>query len=108
MMSLLCLSSSKSIIVENIFEARFKHVLELRKMGAHIDIKDQEAIIYPCDALYGADVYAKDLRGGAALVLAGLCAKGQTVVYGTEHIKRGYYSMVMDLAKLGADLDEIK
>lgn len=104
MMTLLTVSDGKSVIRENIFENRFRHVGELVKMGAKITVDGRDALIDGVDRLKGAEVYAKDLRGGAALVLAGLNAQGTTVVRNVRHIDRGYESMEKTLKKLGADI----
>ena len=106
MMALLCTCDSASRIKENLFEARFKPAYELMKMGAAIQVVDNEAYIMPNIPLKGASVYATDLRGGAALVLAGLAAQGCTTVMHTHYIKRGYQDMVMDLSRLGAQIQE--
>ena len=106
MMALLCTCDSSSRIKENLFEARFKPAYELMKMGADIRVVDNEAYITPSAPLRGASVYATDLRGGAALVLAGLAAQGYTTVMHTQYIKRGYRDMVMDLSRLGAQIQE--
>lgn len=106
MLALLCTCNGKSYIQENLFEARFKIVDELLKMGAHIEVKDCTAYIRGDDLFKGCQVIAKDLRGGAALVLAGLGAEGTTTVGHTEHIKRGYEDIVSDLTKLGAQIEE--
>lgn len=106
MLTLLCTCKEPSFIKENLFEARFKIVDELRKMGAHIEVKDCTAYIGGYRPLHGANLLAKDLRGGAALVLAGLIAEGTTTVEHIEHIERGYQSIVADLAKLGANIRE--
>lgn len=106
MLTLLCTCQGESLIKENLFEARFKIVDELLKMGAHIKVKDCMAYIRGNDLLKGCQVVAKDLRGGAALVLAGLKAEGITIVEHTEHIKRGYEDITSDLAKLGAQIKE--
>lgn len=106
MLTLLCTCHGESSIKENLFEARFKIVDELLKMGAHIKVKDCTACIKGNDLLKGCQVVAKDLRGGAALVLAGLGAEGTTIVEHTEHIKRGYEDITSDLAKLGAQIKE--
>ncbi len=103
------LSYSRGIskIKENIFENRFMHVSELKKMGADINIrKGKIAIIYGRDKLYGADLEAFDLRGGAALIVAALGAEGKTKIKGVKYIKRGYENLVKDLALLGADIRE--
>lgn len=108
MMALLCTCKEPTFIKENLFEARFKIVDELKRMGADIKVKDCTAYIKGDRALHGTTVYAKDLRGGAALVLAGLVAQGQTIVENIEHIERGYQNIVGDLSKLGAQVRERK
>jgi len=89
-----------SQVNETIFENRFKAALQMRKMGADIRIEKSTAIVHGC-SLYGADVEAFDLRGGAALVLAGLCAKGTTRISGIRHIERGYQDICGDIRSLG-------
>ena len=106
MMALLCTCNTKSYIEEKLFESRFKIVEELRKMGAHIEAKEQYAVIYPNTPLVGQTVTAMDLRGGAALVVAGLGASGITKVNTIHHIQRGYESIVTDLRCLGAEITE--
>ncbi|MDD3920570.1 MAG: UDP-N-acetylglucosamine 1-carboxyvinyltransferase [Eubacteriales bacterium] len=91
-----------SIIVENVFENRFKHVPELCRMGADITVRGSAAVIRGVERLTAAEVEAKDLRGGAALVIAGLAAKGTTKVKNAEHIDRGYEAMERDLCAAGA------
>ena len=103
-MALQTVSEGICVLTENIFENRFRHVGELRKMGADIIINGRTAVIRGVDKLSGAEVYAQDLRGGAALVLAGLSADGVTVVNDVHHIDRGYESMEKALRKLGADI----
>jgi UDP-N-acetylglucosamine 1-carboxyvinyltransferase len=103
-MALLTLSKGTSIIIETIFESRYKHVDELLKMGANIRIDGRMAVIKGVDHLNGAQVVARDLRGGAALILAGLAAKGETFITGLEHIDRGYYKVEEKLSRLGADI----
>lgn len=107
-MALMCTCSSNSMIKENLFEARFKAAYELIKMGAQITIEGQKAVIMPCKCLIGQNVIAEDLRGGAALVLAGLAAEGVTTVGEIYHIKRGYQHMDRDLKLLGAQIEERK
>lgn len=104
MLALATVCYGTSTITENIFETRFKHVAELKKMGADILVKDRTAIVYGKPRLYGADVFAHDLRGGAALVLAGLAAEGETVVHDVRHIERGYYELDKKLRMLGGDI----
>lgn len=101
MMAALCLASGKSIIHETVFENRLVHVRELQKMGAQISVDGQTATVIGVDELYGAAVIASDIRAGAALVIAGLAAHGQTVMTGVHHIKRGYDGIVPKLASLG-------
>ena len=91
-----------SVIVENLFENRFRHCAELIKMGANITQKDRTAIVRGVEKLSGAVVYAKDLRGGAALTIAGLGAEGMTAVENTEYIDRGYQRLDETLNSLGA------
>ena len=81
------------MVTENIFESRYRHAKELIKMGADIKIKGKTAIIKGVERLNGARVLAEDLRGGAALVIAGLNADGVTVVENVYHVKRGYMQM---------------
>ena len=95
-----------SIIKENLFEARFKAAYELIRMGANINIEGKIAIIKSTPFLMGTNVYAEDLRGGAALVLAGLGAQGDTVVENIHHIQRGYQDIALDLRSLGASIQE--
>lgn len=104
MMALLSLCKGTSIIIETIFESRYKHVDELLKMGANIRIDGRMAVIKGVEKLNGAQVISRDLRGGAALILAGLAASGETMVTGLDHIDRGYYKIEEKLSMLGADI----
>ncbi|MBQ0017082.1 MAG: UDP-N-acetylglucosamine 1-carboxyvinyltransferase [Clostridiales bacterium] len=108
MLSLQAVSDGTSVLIENMFESRFRNVPELIKMGADIIVKGNTAIVSGKNALYGADVEATDLRAGASLVLAGLCAKGYTTISEIEHIDRGYDHIERDLQKLGAAIKRIK
>jgi len=101
--AMLAVSAGESVVVENLFETRFKHIDELRKMGADISVDGKQAVIRGVPRLSGAQVMCHDLRGGAALVLAGLCADGVTTVNDARHIMRGYEDIVGDLRKLGCD-----
>ena len=103
--SMLTIAKGTSIIVENIFENRYKYTSELTKMGAKIKIEGKSAIIRGTRKLYGSDVKATDLRGGAALVLAGLIAKGKTQVDDIEYILRGYEKLDYKLQNLGANIN---
>ncbi len=103
-MSLLTLASGTSVITENIFENRFKHVGELVRMGARITTEGRTAVIKGVRKLHGASVEAKDLRGGAALITAGLAAEGQTIICGVHHVERGYEHIESKLSQLNANI----
>lgn len=102
--TLLSISKGTSIVVENIFENRFKYVNGLVKMGANITLEGRTAIIQGVSKLSSANVEAKDLRGGAALIAAGLSAEGKSIVVDTEYIARGYENLVEKLTILGAKI----
>ena len=104
MSALLTRAQGDSVVIETIFESRFKHLNEMQRMGAHVRILDQTAIIEGVPELYGAPVTATDLRAGAALVIAGLMAKGITEIYEPGYIERGYEHMEEKLRALGADI----
>lgn len=106
-LSMLTLSNGSSIIVENIFENRFRYVDELRRLGAKINVEGRVAIVEGVNKLSGASCKCTDLRGGAALVIAGLAAKGTTIIDDIFHIKRGYEKIDYNLSLLGADIKEI-
>ena len=103
-MALLTLSSGTSVFVETIFENRYKHVGELCRMGADIKTEGKVAIVRGVKKLYGANVQATDLRGGAAMVVAGLAAEGVSRIGQLYHIDRGYESMETAFAALGAKI----
>ena len=105
MLALQTISKGTSVIVENIFETRYKTVPEFKKMGADITVRDRTAIVRGVSRLKGAEVCATDLRGGASLVLAGLAAEGITEVKDIYHIDRGYEDMSRVLAELGAKIE---
>ena len=102
-MALACAAEGASVIVENVFENRFAHAAQLRRMGADIFLSGRLAVVRG-GRLYGAEVQAGDLRGGAALVIAGLAASGETVVDNIGVIDRGYESFENMLGELGADM----
>lgn len=106
-MAMETLAHGTSIFVENIFEERYKHVGELLRMGAHIRVDGRVAVVEGVRQLFGAPVEAADLRGGAALVVAGLAAQGQTVVTGVHHIDRGYERIEQALSALGAQVERL-
>lgn len=106
-MSLLSVSNGFSTVNENVFELRYRHVPELIRMGADIKIKGRNAFITGVERLHGATVKSCDLRGGAALVLAGLNADGTTIIEDIHHIERGYLNFEGKLSALGADIKKI-
>ena len=101
---LMCQATGASRITETIYPARFKHIDELRRMNAKVRVEGNTAIIEGPVHLEGSVVTATDLRGGAALVLAGLLAKGETEIHDIYHIERGYSSLINKLCALGADI----
>lgn len=107
MSAILTVANGRSIINESVWESRFKHVDELKKMGANIKVEDRTAIIDGVEKLTGAIVKATDLRAGAAMVIAGLLAEGVTEVEGIEHIDRGYPNIENKFRSLGADINRI-
>ncbi|MBR5155468.1 MAG: UDP-N-acetylglucosamine 1-carboxyvinyltransferase [Clostridia bacterium] len=106
-MSALSGAEGTTVFVENIFESRYKHVPELIKMGADIIVDGRLAAVTGCNYLQGATVEAQDLRGGAALVIAGLSAIGDTVIGGIRHIDRGYEHIEETFKGLGANIRRI-
>ena len=106
--SMLTISKGTSVIVENVFENRYKYTQELIRMGAKIIIDGRTAIIKGVRKLSGANVEATDLRGGAALIIAGLSAKGVTTVDKAENILRGYENIDKKLKLIGANIDFIE
>ena len=102
--SMLTIAKGTSIIVENIFESRYKFTQELIRMGAKITIEGKSAIVKGTRKLYGANVNATDLRGGAALVLAGIVAKGETTIENIEYILRGYENLNKKIENLGVNI----
>jgi len=102
--SMLSLSNGISVFIENIFENRFRYVDELNRLGTKIKTEGKIAVIDGVDALSGAYCKCTDLRGGAALVIAGLAAKGTTVIDEIQHINRGYDNIVEKLKSINADI----
>ncbi|ROT46413.1 UDP-N-acetylglucosamine 1-carboxyvinyltransferase [Pusillimonas sp. NJUB218] len=108
LMALNTMAEGTAVIAENIFENRFMHVQELRRMGAQIDIDGHTAVVTGVPELSGATVMATDLRASASLVIAGLAASGQTTVERIYHLDRGYEHMEEKLRLIGADIQRIK
>lgn len=104
--ALLSTVNGTSIVVENIFENRFKYVNELIRMGANITVEGKTAVIQGVDRLSPANICAKELRGGAALVLAALCADGASMVNEIEYLERGYENLIQKLSILGAKIQK--
>ncbi len=94
-----------ALVTENLFEARFRFVQELARLGADVRTDGHHALVRGRSMLSGAPVEATDIRAGAGLVLAGLIAEGTTTVYGVGHIDRGYAGLVPALQSLGADIE---
>jgi UDP-N-acetylglucosamine 1-carboxyvinyltransferase len=106
-MSLMTLAEGASVINETIFENRFTHVAELRRMGADIVVEGGSAVVTGVPKLSGAPVMATDLRASASLILAGLAAEGQTTISRIYHLDRGYESIEQKLSALGADIRRV-
>lgn len=104
MIAMLTTAAGKTTVIENIFESRYESVKELRKLGADIFIDRKTAVVTGVSKLQGTDVEAKELRGGAALVLAGLKAEGTTIVKNISYIERGYENICGNLSMLGAKI----
>lgn len=107
LVAMLTTARGTSIVVETVFENRYKHVDELLRMGANIKLEGRIAVIKGVKKLVGANVCARDLRGGAALVLAGLAAEGETIVSDIRHIDRGYERIEEKLRLIGAAIKRI-
>jgi UDP-N-acetylglucosamine 1-carboxyvinyltransferase len=104
MVAFLSVADGTSLLTENVYEARFRYIGELGRMGADIHADGQHVVVRGVERLSGCEVDACDIRAGAAMVLAGLRADGQTVVTNAEHIERGYAGFVDKLAAIGADV----
>ena len=103
-MAMATVSDGTSIFIETIFESRYKHVSQLKRMGANISVEGSVAVVQGVNKLSGATVRAEDLRGGAALVLASLAAEGESQVLNIRHIDRGYEKIENNLRLLGAEI----
>ncbi|MDR0425882.1 MAG: UDP-N-acetylglucosamine 1-carboxyvinyltransferase [Clostridiales bacterium] len=106
--AMLTLAQGASMMVENLFENRFKYTVQLNKMGADITVKDRMAVVKGVKRLNGSVVTAEDLRGGAALVMAALAADGVSYIGGVDHIDRGYYQLEEDFKRLGGDVKRVE
>lgn len=107
LMAALSLADGTSIFEENIFDCRYRHTDALVKMGADIEVLGKVAVLKGVSSLCGANVAATDLRGGAAMVIAGLCAEGTSVITRICHIDRGYENMEEAVRLLGGDMRRV-
>ena len=107
MVALLAVSEGTSIVHEDVWESRFQYVDELKKMGAKISVEDRKAIIDGVKKLQSADVVATDLRAGAAMIIAALCAEGETTISSIKYIERGYDKVIEKFRGLGADISKV-
>ena len=105
--AVLCTAAGTSTVTEGVWDNRFKYTDELAKMGGSIRVSGRTAIIEGVPCLTGAPIKAGDLRAGAALVIAGLCARGETIIEGVNYIERGYEKIVSKLSRLGADIKTV-
>jgi UDP-N-acetylglucosamine 1-carboxyvinyltransferase len=107
-MALAAIGTATAVITETIFENRFMHALELRRLGAEIAIQGNKAVVRGVPRLQGATVMATDLRASAGLVIAGLVADGETIVDRIYHLDRGYEALETKLGELGASIERVK
>lgn len=107
-MAMNCIAAGSAMVVETIFENRFMHVQELRRLGAQIDVEGNTAVVRGVEKLEGAAVMATDLRASACLVIAGLVAQGETVIDRIYHLDRGYAHIESKLSQLGANIRRLK
>ncbi len=105
--TVLCLAQGTSIITEGVWDSRYKYVSELLRMGANVQVNGRIAVIEGVKRLTGAAIKSWDLRAGAAMVIAGLCAEGVTEVEGVNYIERGYENLVEKLRSVGADIESV-
>ena len=108
LMVLMCKASGKSSITENIFENRFMHVAELRRLGAKIDVKNNKAYIYGNTKFIGAELMSSDLRASVSLVLAAMVSKGKSIINRIYHLDRGYENIEHKLKKIGVKIKRLK
>jgi UDP-N-acetylglucosamine 1-carboxyvinyltransferase len=106
--ALSCTARGSTLIMENLFETRYRYAAELKRMGADITVRGRAALIRGVEKLHGACVMASDLRGGAALVVAALNAEGQSTVTDIAYIDRGYADLEGKLRKLGGKIKRVR
>ena len=107
MTTFLALSDGASIVTDGVWDNRFRYVDQLSKMGTNIQIEGKAAFITGVEKLHGAPVRADDLRAGAALLIAGMCAQGKTVIEDIYHIERGYEKIIEKLRAIGVDISKV-
>lgn len=107
-MALLAESQGTAVVHETIFESRLRHAGELARMGARVKVVGRTAVVDGVPRIYGSTLVATDLRGAAALVVAGLCAEGETEIRGAHHLDRGYQDFELRLTKLGANVSRVE
>ena len=107
MTTLLTLAKGTSIVNEGVWDNRFRYIDELCRMGAEISVDGKIAVVEGVDELVGAPVRATDLRAGAAMIIAGLAARGETTIENIQHIERGYENVVDKLVNLGANIKKV-
>ncbi len=108
MATLLCVANGRSVLTETVWDSRFQYVNELKKLGANIQTEGRVAMIDGVENLFGGEVTALDLRAGAALIIAGLCAEGTTIIDNIKYIDRGYENAESKLKSLGADISRVE
>ena len=107
-MAMLTVARGTGVVIETVFENRFMHVAEFNRMGADIKIEGRTAVVKGVDQLYGANVNATDLRAGAALILCGLIAEGETQIGEIYHIQRGYVDIDKKIRSLGGNIEIVE
>ena len=107
LLALMSLAEGTSTVRETIFENRFMHVQELARLGAHIDLKGDTAVVTGVESLRGAQVMATDLRASVSLVIAGLAAEGETVINRVYHLDRGFERIEEKLGRCGAEIERL-
>ena len=105
-MAAMAVAEGVTVFEDNLFEYRVRHVPAMRALGAHILAARRYAVVTGVRELHGASMTATDLRGGAAMVIGALCARGESELAGTAHLKRGYAELVPTLRACGADITE--
>ena len=106
--TVLALAQGTSLVTEGVWSSRYRYVDELRRMGANIQVDEKTAVVEGVERLTGANIQAYDLRAGAAMIIAGLAAQGDSEVSNVKHIERGYEDIIEKLAGIGADISVVE